>query len=170
MCKREREWVRVYYACLCVCYRGYAWPKRRIPVHHMTQGHPWEKRSSGVQQWSFRMACMVSFCTGIETSANTKTHLSSLTEIKVFGRDQFQVCLYFDTDITFNVCFQLLVLVEFSDSEKKIMCVIYFLHWSPSGHMEQTHGALSDLLQTRLSYIPGWVVGSIFCCFQCQWQ
>lgn len=78
------------------------------------------------------MACMVSFCTGIETSANTKTHLSSLTEIKVFGRDQFQVCLYFDTDITFDVCFQLLVLVyilvEFSDSEKKIMCVIYFLH------------------------------------------
>ena len=74
------------------------------------------------------MACMVSFCTGIETSANTKTHLSFLTEIKVFGRDQFQVCLYFDTDITFNVCFQLLVLVEFSDSEKKIMCVIYFLH------------------------------------------
>ena len=79
------------------------------------------------------MACMVSFCMGTETSANAKTHLFSLPEIKVFGRDQFLVCLYFDTDITFDVCFQLLVLVyklvEFSDSEeKKMMCVIYFLH------------------------------------------
>ena len=84
------------------------------------------------------MACMVSFCMGTETSANAKTHLFSLTEIKVFGRDQFLVCLYLDTDITFDVCFQLFVpmqlfglvykLVEFSDPEKKIMCLIYFVH------------------------------------------